>query len=347
MNGKKYVISSLSLLLIIILAIGSFVYYIDPYSFFHGERNDFPYVMETNDFMYYNPGIAKNYDYDTAITGSSMSRAMRPSYIDEKLNCKSVKLSMAEARGKDFSTLLPVVFRNENLKRVIIGLDTFAFDVDKEYSTYEKPEYMYDNNPFNDIKYLINYDSVLRSLKVLNGKRSGEESTSRDDYQNYTLENEFSAEQVKNIYRQSLPVVCTEPIDKTEYEEIIKENLEANIIPFITEHPDVQFDFYFPPYSIVKWGLQGNCDDLLNKMRILAENLIDYDNVSLYFTQGEQNIITDLDHYMDTIHFDTYVADCMTGYISNPENKMNKYTYMEEIDEFEKFIREYDYSVLL
>ena len=107
----------------------------------------------------------------------------------------------------------------------------------------------------------------------------------------------------------------------------------------------MQFDFYFPPYSIVKWGLQGNCDDLLNKMRILAENLIDYDNVSLYFTQGEQNIITDLDHYMDTIHFDTYVADCMTDYISNPENKMNKDTYMEEIDEFEKFIREYDYSV--
>ena len=57
--------------------------------------------------------------------------------------------------------------------------------------------------------------------------------------------------------------------------------------------------------------------------------------------------IGNFDHYMDTIHFDTYVADCMTGYISNPENKMNKYTYMEEIDEFEKFIREYDYSVLL
>ena len=57
--------------------------------------------------------------------------------------------------------------------------------------------------------------------------------------------------------------------------------------------------------------------------------------------------IGNLEHYMDTIHFDTYVADCMTDYISNPENKMNKYTYMEEIDEFEKFIREYDYSVLL
>ena len=346
MNGKKYVISSLSLLLIIILAIGSFVYYIDPYSFFHGERNDFPYVMETNDFMYYNPGIARNYEYDTVVTGSSMSRAMRPTYIDKKLNCKSVKLSMAEARGKDFATLLPVIFRNHKLKRIIIGLDTFAFDVDKDYSVYEKPEYMYDNNPFNDIKYLINYDSVLKSLKVLNDKRKGNITTSKDDYQNYTLINQFSEEIVKSIYKQSLPVAYTEPIDKLEYEKTIQENLEANIIPFIIEHPNVKFDFYFPPYSVVKWGLMGNIDEGLNKIEIIAKILIDYENVSLYFFQGQQEVITDLNHYMDTIHFDTIIADQIVDYIADTGNEMEKETYLKEIKNFGEFIKSYNFSEL-
>lgn len=346
MKSKKYVISSLSVLLIIILAIGSFVYYIDPYSLYHGERKDFPYTMATAEFMYYNPGIAKNYDYDTAITGSSMSRAMRPSYVDEKFSCKSVKVSMPAARGKDYAVFLPLIVQRENVKRIIISLDTFAFNVDKEEQSHEKPMYMYDNNPLNDVQYLINYDSVLRSIYLLQDKKNGVVSTTQDDYQNYVLVNEFSEEKVRKIYQESIPVKHTKPHPVSVLKKKIDANMDVNFIPFIEDNPDIEFVLYFPPCSIVKWGLQDNPDDYLNEIRIVTEKLIDYNNVSIYFFQGQTDIITDLSHYMDTIHFDTYVTDCLTDYISEPENKMTKETYLDEIGEFEKFIKEFDYSVL-
>ena len=70
-------------------------------------------------------------------------------------------------------------------------------------------------------------------------------------------------------------------------------------------------------------------------------------NVSIYFYQGEQDVITDLDHYMDTIHFDSIVANKIVDYIADDDNKLTVDNYANVLDEFEAFLKNYDYVMLM
>lgn len=346
MKFKTYIISSICGILFVLLAVGVTVYYVDPYFQYHTPRSDMAYDMAMNDFSYYNAGIAKNFSYDTIITGSSMSRSFLTSYVDEQFECSSVKLSMAEARGKDFSILLPLVMKNTNLKRVILGLDTFAFNVDKDFSAYEKPMHLYDDNPFNDVLYLGNMDGLLKTFDVLQFTANGGNTTNMDDYQNYAVFNTFSAEKVLEIYENSSPVNKNESSDFGMLEKIVVENLSQNLLPIVENNPDIHFIFYFPPYSIVKWGLMEKPGDEIQCMKIIIEQLIDYPNASLYFYQGEQNVITDLEHYMDTIHFDSVVANRIVDYMADESNKLTSENYEAILSEFSMFVRDYDFNLL-
>lgn len=346
MKSKSYILTSICGILFVLLAIVLVVYYVDPYFQYHVPNERLAYNMEMKNFSYCNAGIAKNFEYDTVVTGSSMSRAMLPSYIDEKFHCQTVKLSMAEARGKDYEILFSVLADNPNLKRVIMGLDTFAFNVDKDYSAYEKPMHLYDDNPLNDVLYLANMDGLLESYNVLSVTKNGGKTTSMDDYQNYTLINTFSREKVVQIYNDNAPVVQNSEVDIDALSKTVMENLEQNIIPTIERSPQVKFVFYFPPYSIVKWGLIENRAAEIECMRLIIGSLIDYPNVSIFFYQGEQAVITNLEHYMDSIHFDTFIANGIVDYMTNDNNRMTSENYELVLNEFSKFIQNYDYSTL-
>jgi len=269
-----------------------------------------------------------------------------PSYIDEVLGGETVKLSMAEARGKDFSILFSVVEQNPNLEKVIMGLDTFAFMVDKDYSSYEKPMYLYDNNLFNDGLYLLNMDGVLEAKKVLDYTSNGGATTSMDDYQNYVSSNTFSRESVIRRCADIFPAEQNASVNMEELKNRIMENLEQNLVPTIEKNKEVEFLFYFPPYSIVRWGNTSNIAEEMESMKIIVERLIRYENVSLYFYQGEQDVITDLEHYMDTIHFDSVVANQIVDYIAEDDNKLTVDNYENVLDEFEGFIKHYNYNLL-
>lgn len=346
MKLKTYFLTCLCGIIIILLSVSSIIYYIDPYFQYHAPQENLSYDMEMNSFSYYNPGIAKNFSYDTIITGSSMSRSFLPSYINKKFNCKTVKLSMAEARGKDFSILLPVVLKNRNVSRIIIGLDTFAYTVDKDYSAYEKPMHLYDYNLLNDVLYLTNMDGLIESATVINDTLKNRTSTTMDSYQNYVSENTFSAEKVINIFKENYPSSQSNSTDLLAQERTILDNLNQNLIPFIVKHPDVEFLFYFPPYSIARWGLTADVNAEIEAMKVIIEELINYSNVSLFFYQGETSCITDLSHYMDTIHYDSIVANNIVDYMSETDNKLTPENYQMVLSEFENFIINYDFAAL-
>lgn len=75
MKNKTFVMGTVVGVFIILFINAVIVCWIDPYQQYHKPLKELSYPMEMNSFAYYNPGIAKNYEYDTVITGSSMSRA--------------------------------------------------------------------------------------------------------------------------------------------------------------------------------------------------------------------------------------------------------------------------------
>ena len=347
MKNKGYLLASLCGTAVLLSVFGRFVFRIDPYFQYRAPQETMAYEMEMNDFAYYNAGIAKNFTYDTILTGSSMSRAFLPSYIDEIFDCETVKLSMAEARGKDLFDMLSLAVKHPQLKRVIIGLDTFAYTAKPSYSAYEKPMYLYDDCVLNDVQYLANMDSVLKSTDVLLDTKEGKHTTTMDAYQNYVPTNTFSAQAVKDLYREHRPQSRSTTVDQQKLEQTIRRNLKKNLLPIIEQHPDITFLFYFPPYSIVKWGIMPNPEFEFQSMKFLAEQLMDYDNVSVCFYQGHTDVITDLDHYLDTIHFDSTVANAIVDEMAQPELALTKDNYEAIFAEFHTFIMNYPYDSLL
>lgn len=344
MKNKTFVMGTVVGVFIILFINSVIVCWIDPYQQYHKPLKELSYPMEMNSFAYYNPGIAKNYEYDTVITGSSMSRAFLTSYVDQVLQCQTVKLSMAEARGKDFADLFEVLEQQENWKRVIMGIDTFAFKVDKDYSSYDKPLYLYDNNVWNDLYYVANKDGLIESCKVLLNTIRGGAHTSMDAYQNYVLDNTFSREQVLQYYTGKVEWITE--YDAEQLRDTVLDNINQNLIPYIERNPDREFIFYFPPYSIVRWANTTDVEEDFACMRIIIEKLIRYSNVSIYFYQGEEEVITDLDHYMDTIHFDSVIANRIVDYMADAENKLTTENYEQVLNDWMTFIREYDYAAL-
>lgn len=82
-------------------------------------------------------------------------------------------------------------------------------------------------------------------------------------------------------------------------------------------------------------------------MKIIMEQFFPYDNVSIYFPQGNTETITNLNNYMDTIHFNSTVANQIIDEISDNHNKLTRSNYLKKLDEFYQFINSYNYNSLL
>lgn len=344
MSGKKYVLSCLGGTLVLLMACALVIAYVDPFLQYHQPNPKYSYVLETDLFAYTNPGIAKHYDYDTVIMGSSMSRSFLPSHIDEQFDARTVKLSMAEARGRDLRDMLTVVEKNPKLKRVIIGLDAFAFDVDKNKTSYDKPMYLYDEYLWNDLPYVFSMDNLLRCHEVLSNTAQGVPSTTMDDYQNYAVTCTFGRQAPLGIFQREYTGERSEALNTQEERDNIIESLQVNLLPFLERNPEVEFLFYYPPYSVARWGVDQAPFKKLETMKIMAETLLPYDNAKLYFYQGDTQVITDLDHYMDSIHFDSEVANDIVDSMAQGEHLLTEENYQEVFSAFQDFIASYDYE---
>ena len=121
----------------------------------------------------------------------------------------------------------------------------------------------------------------------------------------------FYKEAAKNDYLKNLEqlrrTMAAENI--TEYEaeagtEICRENI-ALIEPYVAAHPDTEFCFFLPPYSILYWERQVEChraEYVINVYKTAAETLLAYPNVTFYTFQKETEYITDLNNYRDETH---------------------------------------------
>ena len=81
--------------------ISALVMYYDPFFHYHAPNEGGKYIFDNE--VYQNPGIARNFDYDSVIVGSSMTRPLSPSEFDEQYACKSVQLPFSGGSVKNAS----------------------------------------------------------------------------------------------------------------------------------------------------------------------------------------------------------------------------------------------------
>ena len=332
-----------------LLFVGAFIVFMaDPFYHYHGPWFNLPVTLYNE--IYQTAGVARHFEYDSVIIGSSMTENFRVSWFDEDFGWDTVKLCYEGARTDDLKAILEQVFEGERqVGHVVLAIDDYQMVSDSTAAATERPEYLYNENPFDDVNYLFNRDALKGALKgIWDGVRGKE--TEIDDAYNFSEKYEFSKEQALRDARPFRENIManppTEETPENAYLQMCQNNL-ANLLPFVEEHPETEFIVFFSPYSILNWEkklLAGTLKAQLNADAYVIRTFLSYDNVRVFYFQDEYDMITDLEQYMDTSHYkeeyNHYIEQCM----KNGKNELTEENYRERIEKMYEIVSGYDYE---
>lgn len=342
---KKWFISTISILMVLLVCAASYVYAVDPFQQYHKPWFNLKPVYTTDLEPYINPGIAKNYDYDAVLVGSSMVENTRVSWLDSTFGLKTVKLSYEGGYPHNYKNILDVAFSRKDLKikKVFYCIDIYKFEESDPECTYSPlPLYLYDKNPLNDVNYLLNKDIITKDAKDM--IKATKDTTYNADIDNaYVWESQykFSKESVLKNYIKP----AKNNLSETEYNKNVEIQFSANIKPLIEKHPDTEFVFFFPPYSMMYWYTQmqsGKALPYLSAKSCLCDVLLKYGNVKIYDYQDIKSVVTNLDNYKDLTHYSSAVNKYIIGSIKSGEPRLTKENKAQHINNLLALIENYN-----
>lgn len=346
MNYKKQFYSTLLITSIMLTTFASTIVYFDPFYQYHEPLNNLSYRPNMNLHSYTNPGVAKNFEYDTVVLGSSMTRTFSASYAKKMYDWNLVKLSIPEARGKDIKDMYSLI--HEDTKTVIIGLDTFAYNVEADMEANEKPKYLWNQNPFDDVSYVFNKKLLTNLNQIRLDTKEGKPSYTMDEYQNWQ---EVLTIEPGSLLKWARDHKATEQfMDGTYDQSLIQANLNENLLSLIKNHPQQQFILYFPPYSIFYWMnlIETNkLDAELDEIEIIMKSVLPYENVQLFFPMDCKEIILDHEHYLDYLHYDTELSNKVIDQFDSDQDKVTLDTYQERLQSFRSYVTTYPYQTYI
>ncbi len=296
-----YFLLFFSLLAILTALITAFI---DPLQFYHRPSWYTPLFSEEE--RYQNPGLAKNYEYDTIIIGTSMTENFVPSQVDAHLGGTTLKLSMEGSTVDEHYKMAKLALETGKVKQVLWGLDYFSLKLATADEEEDFPDYLYDGKLWTDYKYWFNssvYQQFARSVKNM---LSGGTAQDIDYLYNWNDKVKFGKQYVAASYLKA----CDQEIDYGTNEEStdqVKDYFNTYIRPLLEEYPDVQFYFYYPPYSVMRqvaWYSSNpvRFDNQLVMRQWMFEQFEQFENVKLYDFQTESEWTFNLDLYKDLSH---------------------------------------------
>jgi hypothetical protein len=280
-------------------------------------------AMYSQDSRMQDAGLIRSQAFDAPFMGTSLAIHFRQSDIDRVLGVKSLKLAMPGSNSHEQSFVLAAAL-DRRPKRVIWEIDDWIFcaapDVDQDVYL---PADLYRGNAKGIASYLFSGAMARESAWIL--ARSIGSSGARP-----TLDRlfKFSVAHVDDI--NSLPPAfevsetynakkaltafahITDPVrsrylaEGYDYEAMVG-NFERDAIGLFEKNPDVTFDIYFPPYSILQWAAMRDASPATLKIvydftAYIARRAMQFSNVHLHDFRATRDVTHDLNNYSDVIH---------------------------------------------
>lgn len=323
---KQFFTASVILLLACVLAVVVF----DPFFQYHKPLKGLKAVL--TDKEYQCVGSLKTFDYDSVIAGSSVSENYNNGWFDQGFGCKSIKAIRSYGATADLCYLLDIAFEHQDLKYVFYNLDPSALEADPE-TTYELtgcPMYLYDDNYVNDVRYWLNKGVLMEKIPYLIANSLMGDYDENNSY-NWAQWKEFNSDMILGLYIRKPFVSEMKPRDY--YEDLLRKNLDL-LTDRITAHPETEFYIFVPPYSMLWWDniyREGDTEAYLYNMEQAMKTLLAYENVKMFYFQNDREIITDLENYMDILHFSPEINRYICDSLIAGKRQVNSENYAEEI----------------
>lgn len=355
MKAKIWLVGYLVLVAGALGVIGWQVMRIDPFFHYH-EPNTEAYYYELDNERSQNDGICKHFEYDALITGTSMTDNFKTSEMDELFGTQSVKVPYSGASYKEINDNLRTALQhNSRLGTIVRGLDMGKFFEKSDLirtDLGEYPTYLYDDNPLNDVRYLLNRNVVFDRIYPMMMANDAEDFvpgiTSFDAYANWMGHNTFG---VRDTLARSVLDFTWQGIEGLSEEEKAEmdRSIEQNITSLARAYPDVTFYYFFPPYSALWWQEvveRGTLDRQLEAERYYIEQILECDNIHLFSFNNRTDITTDLNHYKDKWHYASWVNSLILKWMHDDQYRLTKENYQEYLASEYAFYSSFDYDSL-
>lgn len=330
MESKKNFYKITFLYLFSLVFIAGIVFIIDPYV-----RYRKPFYSKTvgatgNPALY--PGILRNYEYDSLILGTSMAQNFRVKEANEIFNANFINVAQSGASTEDTLRIFNSSNKN-NVKNVIMSLDISSFNTAGTNTL--KYDYMFNEVSIADYKYLLNMDTFIQILRIATKPNKNPYELgywANDGYK-------FSKEEVM----KTIPKISKEK--KFEIENM-KKRYNETIKLMIEENPQIQFYFFFPPYSILMYKTLGvDFEDFIDFKKYVVNELLVFQNVAVYDFQSEKKITHNLDLYKDYTHYSADINTFMLNQFLNTDFKLNDDNYLIKVQELIDQTEEYEFEI--
>lgn len=347
-HSKLWSILCIVLVLILLTAFAIPTAVIDPFFHFRSPREDLTYPL--NNQRYQNDGIVRHFDYDALITGTSMTENFKTSEFNALFGVNAVKVSYSGGTFPELTANLEQALEhNSEIKFVIFCMDQWFLTAGRELiqASGDYPVYLYDDNPFNDVEYLLNREIFWENtLQVLSHTKKGLPTTSFDDYSSWVYP--YDAQIVLANYNRPEPDTSV-PATESDYSRL-KDTLENTLIRLARLHPDTTFIVYFPPYSILAWDTwlqEGLFSKNLDLYQSACEILLQQENIHVFSFHSDYETITDLNNYRDRGHHSDQINSLLLQRFRSGEFRLTEDNYQQHWQEVEDFYGSFDYEALL
>jgi hypothetical protein len=269
--------------------------------------------------------MAKHYEYDIVITGSSMMENYRNAEVRAILNGKAIDLAMGAMTAYELRQLLTTILASGKAKHIILDLNfnAFAGSPTMQVVTEPLPLYLYDNNPWNDVHYLLQAQTLGKSTEIALGLKRGRYSIKSDAPWYWADEYEFSK-------RAMLRGLDLNNIDR-DFEQPprtlqgMRASFDANLLPLLRAHPEVRFSLVYPPWSALVWEdfrQRKQVEVSLAFKRSVFDAVRGLPNVALYDFQARLEWVANPDNYKDIYHFSPRISREMIEAIAKGNDRV-------------------------
>lgn len=307
----RFLLNSLATTLALLALAAAVNYEVDPF-----QQYRVPSAHEARFYRafqrYENPGLARNYTYDRVIISSSVMENVSGSEVDRAFGSgRTMNLCLSAMTAYDGRKVLEAALASRPVKQVLYNVDYNAFSGDADRIGYGKlPLYLYDDARWNDYPYLLSSGTLGRSLDIVLHRHEGQFRTDADNPWYWADDGTgFGAKQVidgldlANIngrYKQPQRTI-----------EGMWASFEANVEPVVRAHPETQFFFIWPPYSVFVWidfARRDQLDVSLEFRRRFVTAMSRYPNVRIHDFQERMDWIEDLAEYRDIYHYSPKIS---------------------------------------
>lgn len=342
LSNKRFSIIFLITFVVLLSICVSWVVIIDPFVYYHKPLFGMHTIRANGGYQ--NAGFIRNYDYETAIVGTSMTEQIRASEVDEVFDTKTIKICGSGAYTLDIALYLNEVCDTGKANRVIVGLDANLFRKPSDIYRYAHTLYMFDNSKsiFSDVQYLLNQEIIVYNCTNMLIQNARNNYIDLDDF--YILDDSRFSKSI-TLEEYILP----EDADNNSYDYSQVDANINNILSVIQNNEDIQFYVFMPPYSILYWYTQytkGNIQNELVMHKKIIESFIDCENVKFYYFMDDEEIITDLNNYRDAGHYSPKVCSKLIEMMDDKrkEHLITKDNYLDTLEKMRFLAETYTYE---